>query len=308
MEKVKTPLHVLFVDSNRRFIREIYSECYLSRDTESHIPIINILDELVLDMLECRDDMPMPFYDINRDKFNFKCSNIMNLMDANEELPDEIVLEVLEVRDDYNEVIEYIHLEPGLWKSDDDGRYRMCDESILHIVMDTKVIPMVKNNTVGFEDGGAITLFYYLYNNLSFHYFDRDDEDEFYDENCEESDSESDELNMESCEGSCEKCTKFDYTNGEAEACSRECDDPNTTEYQDTPFDMVVDCEYCGCPKKDKCNKKQHTQIDDVESIYPRIVISKKRIKSNKEDIKNKYNKIFNNRVSNLKKKYKGRH
>lgn len=254
MEMRKTPLHIAFVDKNRRLIREVYSECFLTRN--AGIPYIHFIDDLIVDMLDLHDKMPLMFYDVHDDRFNFKVSNIMDISQHPENNPDEIVLEILEIRDDSGDVVEYIHLEPGLWKEDEDGRYRMCDDSVYHLTMDIKVLPMVKNNIIGFEDGAAMTLLSHLINNLTYQYFDRsgyDDEEEedddcpgsgdcddceFYDDEkecctCHGCDFEDDcddeyiEYGAE-CNGDCESCEDFDCKNtpdddSECDDCDMDC-------------------------------------------------------------------------------------
>lgn len=280
MEMRKTKLHAVFVDKNRRLIREVYNECFLTRNTG--IPYIHIIDGMILDILDLHGKMPLMFYDVHKDRFNFKVSNLMDISQHPEKDPDEILLEILEVRDESGDVIEYIHLEPGLWKEDKDGKYRMCDESILHIIMDTKIVPMIKAETIEWNGGAAMTLLSHLINNLTYQYFDRggcDDEEEedddcpgsgdcddceFYDDEkecctCHGCDFEDDcddeyiEYGAE-CNGDCESCEDFDCKNIPDNDDSSECDDCD------------MECDTC---EGDCCN--EDIEFEDLFKDYSKI-------------------------------------
>jgi hypothetical protein len=168
-DRTRLPLHVLFVDSERQLIREILTTCYLSRQT---MPKIVIYDNIIADVLDIDSGDSLPFYDIDDNRFNFTCSNLMNLDVSSRSLPREIIIEILECGDEDYEPVTYIHLEPGLWKKDDNKRYheRICDNSIFHTVMDTKILPNINNETFDFDDGAAIERFYRLNNSLEFQF------------------------------------------------------------------------------------------------------------------------------------------
>ena len=274
MENVKTDLRVVFVDTNRRVIREVLTECHLFKN---EMPNIFITDHLIVDMLGGYEDMPIPFYDIENDRFNFKTSKISDLSKHNEPIPDEIILEIMEVVDEDTDNVQYIHLEPGLWKADDEGSYRMCDDSILHILMETKILPMVEDNMIGFEDGAAMTLFFSLHDNLSFHYFDnRNDEDE----DDEEGDNDDNE-----CDGACENCPRCSPENCDKwDECEIKDLDFNDDEDEDD-YDKPVSCtrgdikcshECCkDCDCKDGCEGF----MPEPEKKLPVVVIHKRHRK-----------------------------
>ena len=303
MEMSKTKLHVVFVGTDRRIVREVYSECYLSRDCG--IPHIHILDNLILDILNAHHIMPMPFYDIKADRFNFKVSDLLSIINNAEEDPDEILLEILEVESECGDIIEYIHLEPGLWKTDESGKYRICDDSIYHIIMDTKVLPLVEDNTISFDDGAAMTLFSYLINNMSFHYFDHseDDEDDCEcDGNCDECD-ECDDCDFEYCcktDDDCVDCDISDDDNEEIEI-NNCCKNDDIIEHStNIKTDESMACKFCGCPNKDICNTTTLEQTDSsVESLYPKIMVADVTDKSYAEGLSD----IIKNRITSIKNK-----
>lgn len=192
VKELKVNLHVIFVNDDRRVVRELYSDCMLNREG---IPSITIYDEMILDIFDKvwndyfeRGDnkfIDIPFYDVGIDRFMFKSSNISDLSLHAENDPEEIIIEILEVKDWDANVASYIHLEPGLWKNDDMiGKYRACDDAILHIVMDSKILDLVHNNDISFEDGAAMTLFSFCLSHLELDmdFNHRDSDDELYDE------------------------------------------------------------------------------------------------------------------------------
>jgi hypothetical protein len=290
MEMLKTKLHVVFVGTDRRIIREVYTNCFLTRDCG--IPHIHILDDMIMDMLEEYDKMPMPFYDIKSDRFNFKVSELCDITEEAEKTPDEILLEILEVESEDGDVIEYIHLEPGLWKTDDDGRYRICDDSINHLIMDTKILPMIEDNSISFDDGAAMTLFYYLSNNMSFHYFDTDNDEDI---DCKYE-----------CDGDCNNCDNMHCQNPPVDECGIE-DGTVFKDHIDGSVDKVtgnvddgddIECKLCGCPKKDECKNTIIKQPDFcVESLYPKNMTDEGIIN------KKKLADIMNERVKSIKNK-----
>lgn len=199
MKNVKTDLRVVFVDTNRHVTREILTSCHLYRHTKTNNPYISIDDGMVLEILNPDDDY-LVFYDIGKDRFNFNVTNLMNLRDSSQPNPEEIIIEILEVIGESGERT-YVHLEPGLWEEDEIGRYRICDNAIMQIIMHEKVLPMVKKKMIGFEDGAAMTMFYFLNDNLSLNFFG-------FDNNSDESDEVDDDEEYVEC--ACCGCDRHD--------------------------------------------------------------------------------------------------
>jgi len=146
-----TKLHVIFVNRERYITKEVIIPCMLNRDAD--IPYINFKNNYdityIFDYYTNEQDMcTIPFYDEKLDRFNFKCSNLYILESNKYDVPDEIEIDILDVTyldDDDDTCSEHVLLEPGLWKGDEDGvPYRICDDSMNHVILDVKVPELVE--------------------------------------------------------------------------------------------------------------------------------------------------------------------
>ena len=217
---VKTKLHTVYVDEHRKVIRDEYGECTLVRAEIPYIIIKGLTEQRIL------------FYSIENDRFNFNTSDLFDLSMYATKNPEEIVMEVLELKANDGTIMT-VDLEPGMCKvNENDKRYRMCDDSSFHIVMETKVLPFVEDGIVSFDDGAAMTLFFHLINNMSWHFFDNEDDDD---------DDDDDEY--------CEGCT------GKCGTCNCKCD---------ADLDDDEDCEDC-TGKCGTCNCTCDADLDDDE-------------------------------------------
>jgi hypothetical protein len=298
MKNVKTDLRVVFVDTNRHITREILTTCQLYRYTKTNNPYISIDDGLVLEIIN-HDDNYLVFYDIGKARFNFNVTNLMNLRDSSQPNPDEIIIEILEVIGESGERT-YVHLEPGLWEEDEVGRYRICDNAIMQIIMHDKVLPMVKKKMIGFEDGAAMTLFYSLKDNVSLHFFE-------FGNNSEESDELDADDDEEYADCACDGCSLYNEDRDECTCDYSLCDDcDNTRDISDyatdinecvresvnsfidhvdecnkQPTDSITGCEDKQCTHKCcdncKCDEQCESRIHKPKNELPKVVIHKKR-------------------------------
>lgn len=191
---VKTKLHTVYVDEHRKVIRDEYGECTLVRAEIPYIIIKGLTEQRI------------PFYSIENDRFNFNTSDLFDLSMYATKNPEEIVMEVLELKANDGTIMT-VDLEPGMCKvNENDERYRMCDDSSFHIVMETKVLPFVEDGIVSFDDGAAMTLFFHLINNMSWHFFDNEDDDCECCCDDEDYDDDDDDEDCEGCTGKCGTC------------------------------------------------------------------------------------------------------
>ena len=289
MENVK--LRVVIVSEKGRFVKEIMSECNFYNDCP--IPHIIITDYAITSMVGVANIWVLQFYDIKDDKFNFEVSDLMELVRSSNQVPSEIRIELLEIADSSGKA-RYILLEPGLWKEDVNGKYRMCDNSIRHIIMETKILPMIESNQIGWDDGAVITLLAYLENNLEFTYFgnrEEIDDEEYYNDDYED-DSDSVEAHSDYCDATCERynkeknecgcnkckdCPTYDsciqpchFRDDEScDECDNNCDDCN--ECKDCTFNLCINSHTSSKKSNDKpdvntdkykcCRKPEYTHI-----------------------------------------------
>ena len=206
----QTTMHVIFVNPDRRVIRNLYTTCILYR-LEGKRPYIEFTDNIVKNILtpltpkECSLD----FYDDYNDRFNFNCYNILDLANDECEVPEEITVEILtipnigtDINGEENIIEEYILLEPGLWKTDKNGdRYRVCDDAMLHIINDIHVPELeIEYKEKGIEYSWK-ELFFEAHSQLHLMLIEEDDEEDIEDEDYDE---EFD------CDEDCENCVNTD--------------------------------------------------------------------------------------------------
>jgi hypothetical protein len=248
---VKTKLHTVYIGEDRKVIRDEYRECILVRAEMPYIIIKGLQEQRI------------PFYSIENDRFNFNTSDLFDLSMYATKNPEEIVMEMLELKANDNTGIT-IDLEPGLFKKNKKGaQYRMCDDSSLHIVMDTKILQFVEDGIVSFDDGAAMTLFFHLINNMSWHFFDNEDDDCDCDCCCDEDDDD------DCC--NCYDCDNFDPDNEECHCkCKDDCDECDGDCDDDDEDSDCVDnyCQLC-CDKFDTENDVCMCDKDCEKCEYP---------------------------------------